>query len=103
MAFEIVLATAARADLDETYNYIAEDSPPNAKRWYAAIIERIETLSDMPHRHARLGDEGFSDREVRAIRYGSHRVIYRIDEAAETVYVLRIWHGARREIKPDDL
>ena len=39
----------------------------------------------------------------RSAQHYSHRLIYRIDEEASIVYVVRLYHGARKPLEPEDI
>lgn len=51
MSYRIVLTPEAEAQLDELYEYIArEASLAIATRYIDAVVERIEGLTNFPHR-----------------------------------------------------
>jgi plasmid stabilization system protein ParE len=57
----------------------------------------------MPKRcgHAREAEDFGLD--LRQLVFKSHRIVFRIDEAARIVRVLRVIHGARLLLTPEDL
>lgn len=57
----------------------------------------------MPARHASAAESEELELPLRAMVYQSHRIIYEIDEAAETVTILRVYHSARAPLQPEDL
>lgn len=59
------------------------------KRDYAAVRDAIYALADAPRPH---GCIKLSGREGWRIRQGDYRVIYEIDDAAQSVTVLRVQH-----------
>jgi len=59
------------------------------KREYAAVRDAIFALADEPRPQ---GCIQLSGREGWRIRQGDYRVIYEIDDAAQTVTVLRVRH-----------
>ncbi|MBN1938072.1 MAG: type II toxin-antitoxin system RelE/ParE family toxin [Candidatus Aminicenantes bacterium] len=66
------------------------------KRDLGKIIQRIQGLADDPRPG---GSRKLSSRNVYRIRQGDYRVVYRVDDAARTVEVVKIGH--RSEIYRD--
>lgn len=56
MAYRVVVAPVARDDLIEIGEYIAQDSPDNARQWVAQLEQAIASLSSMPERVAKRDD-----------------------------------------------
>ena len=71
--------------------YIRLDAPRAAQRLAADLMNRAESLSAMPKRGkaipARPG--------VRRLVRNPYLIMYRLDETARTVSILRFWHRAR--------
>lgn len=65
-----------------------------AQVWFEGLLLEIEALSEMPGRGLPLANGR------RQVLFGNkphmYRIIYRIDERLETVFLLDIRHGARR-------
>jgi addiction module RelE/StbE family toxin len=91
VGFKVILTQAALNDLKEIVEYISEDDPRAAERLASDLVSRAEALSQMPRRgkavRVRPG--------VRRLVRNPYLIVYRIDEAAKMVKVLRFWHGAR--------
>ena len=91
MDFQVNISQAALNDLEEIVAYISNDAPRAAQRLAIDLLRRAESLSAMPRRgkvlQARPG--------VRRLVRNPYLIIYRIDEAAQTVHILRFWHHAR--------
>ena len=91
MDFKVVITQAALKDLDEIVAYISRDSPRAAQRLAKDLVNRAESLSVMPRRgqmlRARPG--------VRRLIRHPYLIVYRIDETARAITVLRFWHSAR--------
>jgi plasmid stabilization system protein ParE len=89
--FKVIITQAALNDLEEIVDYISHDDVRAAQRVAADLLSRAESLSKMPRRgkgmRARPG--------VRRLVRNPYLIVYRIDEAASVVSVLRFWHGAR--------
>ena len=80
----------AAANLEHISRYIAEDNLDTAFKVVNTIYERIEQLSDFPHR-GRIGHEA-GTREL-VLSPLPYVVAYRVHEAV--VEILHIWHGAQ--------
>lgn len=94
MAYRVVVAPVARDDLIEIGEYIAQDSPDNARQWVAQLEQAIASLSSMPERVAKRDDlrTGYH-----VLPVGSHLIFFRIIE--HEVQIARVIHAARaREI-----
>jgi len=103
MAFKIALAEAAFRDIDEATAFIAHDSPDQARAWLAGIFPIIDSLQSLPKRYAVIPEAAALARELRSVHYHSHRIVYEVDESAQTVYIVRVYHGARRPLSSGDL
>lgn len=57
----------------------------------------------MPLIHPLIPESEDLGRELRSIRYHSHRIVYEVDLPSQTVYVARVYHGARKPLSPEDL
>lgn len=93
MGWQVVFSLRSRKDLRKLVEYIAGDDPAAAERFGLALIAQAESLANAPH-------IGVAMRErpgTRFFPFGSYLIIYRADTAAQTVRILRFWHGARRK------
>jgi len=81
----------ALANLDEIAEFIAQDSPENARAFVAEIIEQTERLIDQPN----IGRPGRvpGTREL-VVADGRYIVPYRVRRGA--VEILRVMHHARQ-------
>jgi plasmid stabilization system protein ParE len=96
--FRVVLTHRAQADLDELSEYwSARGEAWRGEKYHRDLVRRAETeLTDATaaRRGRRSKMPEWSDaREILA--FGVYRIIYRIDEAAGIVNVLRFWHAHR--------
>ncbi len=98
MRFKVTFRKEARDEAVEAAAYIAEEGSPEASaRWLEGLERAIESLSIMPRRCRRAREQpAFPDRELRQLRYKSHRLIFTI--LGREVHVLHIWHAARRDM-----
>jgi len=49
--YYVITTPRAQSDLDEIYNFIAKDSPQNAKSFVRELIEAIDSLQMLPLRY----------------------------------------------------
>jgi len=103
MAFSVVLTHRAQLDIDEYTLFIAESSPTEAARWKSTLETLILSLDTIPGRFSIIPESARLKRPYRSVNHHSHRVIFRIDEEAEVVYVVRVYHGARKRLTPADV
>lgn len=90
MAKTLVLTETAKRDLRGIYDYIAEDSPDNARAFLADLTAKIEWIAEVefsgaPRDHIQAG--------LRAFPY-RRRCIYFRNEPDSTI-ILRVVHGAQ--------
>ena len=102
MVFKLRLTDFALEDLDEIVAYyVREASTEIAARWLQGIESTTESLTDIPERYGFAPENEDTDFEVRQAHYKSHRVLFTVE--GDTVAVLRIYHGARDSLKPDQI
>lgn len=90
------IARRASSDLDDTWLYIAEDSPDNADGFMTRLYDVFLTLAHAP----RIGGPRFHlAPELRMFPVREYLIFYRpIEDGVETVRVL---HGRRRITEAD--
>ena len=103
MAFRVEIAEPAELDINEAALYIASDSPSAAFRWNTELWQLILSLREMPAWFSVIEEAEELGVPYRSALHFSHRVIFTIDEPANTVYVVRVYHGARRPLTHKDL
>jgi toxin ParE1/3/4 len=83
-------------------DYIAEDSPENARRFIQQLFDAAEQLADLPERGRHVPEAKRQD--IRELLYKDYRIIYRIK--SDQIDILAIVHGSRdltlHTIKPWD-
>ena len=95
MDFKVIWSEAALADLHDICSYIAQHDPSAAQRMGHGILDHVRILSSFPligPTYPR-GARG----SLREIVFRSYRIFYDVSEAARSVEVLHVWHGARAE------
>lgn len=95
MDCQVVWTEPALADFESAVRYLAERNPTAADAVRRSILDHVEALARFPF----IGPVYDRDPTGRAreIVCGSYRIFYRVDEDAETVEILTVWHGARSE------
>ena len=81
----------AQADLNSIFTYLDERAPMAARAVKALLERRIASLADFPLAAPRTDEP--SVRELTILRY-PYKVYYEV--ADEEVWILHIWHTARR-------
>ncbi|MEL7679882.1 type II toxin-antitoxin system RelE/ParE family toxin [Citromicrobium bathyomarinum] len=85
----IYLADAV-ADIEAIGDYIAQDDPEQARRFFTSLRQFIESIADNPQRFRERVEWG---RSVRAANFRKYLIIFEHDD--EAVYVLRVASGRR--------
>ena len=86
----VVVTAPAERDLEGIFDYIAADSPRNAKKYIGELRKRIKGIGRFPLIHPLRGD---LQTDLRTASHGSHVIVFRIAE--KIVEVIRVVHGAR--------
>lgn len=81
----------ARTDLDQIYDYIAEDSPDAADRVLAEILAAIRVLVSFPHQGHERTD--LTSRPLRFWRVRDYLIAYEPDE--KPLWIIAVIHGSR--------
>ncbi len=104
MAYQVKISNTALVDAEEYVAFIRErnQQPDAADRWFRELIACIFSLEEMPLRCPLIPEENEFTVKLRQILYHSHRIIFYVDEDTREVTVLRIYHGSRKQLKPDD-
>jgi len=92
MGFKIIWPDDAIDDLRQLVATIAKDNPRAARDFGHRLLAKLEPLSQFP-RMGRVYAKLRRD-DVRELPIPPYRVIYRLDDAARTVTILVVWHGA---------
>jgi plasmid stabilization system protein ParE len=107
MTYHVELADRAVRDLDALYQEKNVAGSEAAARWYNGLEGAILSLTKRPHRCPKAPEARNSKRDLRHLLYGKkphvYRVIYEIDERRQTIWILTIRHGVRRNVQKDGL
>jgi plasmid stabilization system protein ParE len=103
MAFRVELSTFAERDIEESFAYIAKDSPVRARQWLSGLFATLFELADLPAQHSVIPEAEKLGRPLRSVNYHSHRIIYEARESEAILYIVRVYHGARWPLQQRDL
>jgi plasmid stabilization system protein ParE len=91
MEFQVTLTSKAERDLERIGRYIARTDSDAAHRFCDELVFAAETLQTFPNRHGTFAKRP----NIRKIPYDAYVIFYKINEANQTVEILRFWHSAR--------
>ena len=94
---KVIIREAAARDLDDILDWISRDNPHAAARLIKRILMRIDRLaaSGLPH----VGRPGLRQ-GTRELVEAPYIIVYIVDEAADEITVLAIFHRARNRKAP---
>ena len=101
MSHKVRASEEVKRQIAAISDYIAQDSPANARDWRRALKERLRSLEHFPERHEIAYPASKVGRDVRHTFFGVYRVLYAIE--GHTVIVLSVRHGARRPLTIDEV
>jgi toxin ParE1/3/4 len=90
MMRRIAFARLSRRDMDEIWNYIAEDNVVAADALINEFLQTTKALADNPELGRRRED---MPNGMRSLHVGNYVIFYRPD--SDGVTVIRVLHGAR--------
>ena len=90
MTYKIILAASAFEDLETIKKYISLDNPLAAKEYVRKIIEKFETLKTYPQIGTKIENSVFDFAEVLYFPALNHIVIYKIDNLAKAIFIVRV-------------
>ncbi len=106
MPYFVRFTGKAQTDLDGILTWFgSQRSRAAGERWFDGLERLTETLTVRPDRCPAVFSIVEAGRTVRELLYGRGRVRYRLLFAikGETVWILRVYHSARPDLRPDDL
>lgn len=92
MSFTLRRSQQAIDDLADIWAYIAADNEAAADKLLRELLELFDKTADFPAL-GRMASEVGDD--IRILPRGRYLLIYRVEEASETVELIRVVHGAR--------
>jgi plasmid stabilization system protein ParE len=94
--YRVIITPRAGADIQGIHMHIAQNSPTNAARMVARILDAIEPLRVLPHRAVAEHVSPRLRHPVRSLVVGPYIVYFRVLDEERTVRILHVRHGARR-------
>jgi plasmid stabilization system protein ParE len=93
---------AAEAELESAYLWLQDRNPEAGAAWYNGVVDAMLTLETFPERCPVAPEADVFDHEIRQLLYGRRQHAYRIifDISGQTVRILHVRHGARRDLTP---
>lgn len=90
--YTVKLTQRSSRDLDDIYNYIADEFKAlgTAEKMADALEEAILSLNEMPYRGAVRKTGVFANKDYRQIFVKNFTIVYRIDEASKTVIIVTV-------------
>src|SRR5438093_12442982 len=78
MSYRVIIQPNAEAELDAAYLYRYTRAPQSAARWFAGIVEAINSLAEFPERCPLAPENGHFPEEIRQLLYATRRDVFRI-------------------------
>ena len=91
--FNVDITAVAESDVDEIWEYLAQDDPDAATAFVLRLEEQINTLERFPERCPLVRENELLGTAYRHLVYGNYRTIFKIIESR--VIIMRVLHGAR--------
>ena len=95
MGWQVAITDEANADLGNVVAFLAHKSPAAAEGIGLELVELIFSLGHLPHR----GTPVRKRPRLRKIAHRHYLVIYRINEAASQVEIVRIWDNRQDPVR----
>lgn len=95
--YRLVITELANKDLDDIVRYITEElkNPIAAGHFLDAVDESYRYLKTNPLMYAKCTDMRLEQAGYRKALIKNYLLIYKVDEQAKTVHVLRFFYAAR--------
>jgi plasmid stabilization system protein ParE len=91
--FSVQITRKAESDISKIYQYIAQDNPTEASKWFDALEKQIASLDSLPLRCPIIPEASFLGTEYRQLLHGNYRTIFMVEKI--NVIIMRVIHGAR--------
>jgi plasmid stabilization system protein ParE len=106
MTYVVRTLSRAAADAQQIYDWIKENSPEGALRWWTAFREASRSLSENPERHSLAAEAELSDTDIRQLLFKTrrgrlYRLLYVIGHGE--VHILRVRGPGQPDLTPDEL
>jgi len=105
MKYRLEISSVAEAEVDSIFLRLSQvTSAMKASKWYAGLLEAIESLLQMPKRCPLARENEYFSQEIRQLIYGrgrnSYRILFTILDQQEvyTVRILHVRHSAQQTL-----
>jgi toxin ParE1/3/4 len=99
VAYRILWSDFAVDRAAEFFDFIAEKNPAAAKRVVEDLFDRVEALAEHPFLGRRLSE--YADLSLRRFVVGNYIVLYRVNEARQTVDVVAVRHFRQQPLSQE--
>ena len=91
----VVITRLAADDAIEIIRYISDDlkNVQAADKHLKSYLETVESLGDMPNRHAISSIPGLNDLGIRLAPFGNYVIAYSVDDVRKVVTVLWVLYA----------
>jgi plasmid stabilization system protein ParE len=105
MTFQVEITPIAEVQIEQAYQWYRERNPEFADRWFRSLMNAIATLQEKPQRCTLAVEHEIFPEEVRQLRHGKAKNIYRVlfTIRGNAVYVLYVRHSAQAPLTIEDL
>lgn len=93
--YSVTWRPIAEADLENIIDYIAQDSPANAKKFGKELRDKTRQLAEFPGT-GRSGRPGLPDWLRELVAHKNYIIFYRVLDESRTVEILRVKHAAQQ-------
>ena len=90
---KILFTPRSKSDITEIVHYISQDNPQAARNWTKSIFDSIKRLENFPS-SGRIVPE-YSEDTIRELIKGQYRIVYKINQSEEEIYIVTIHHSKR--------
>jgi toxin ParE1/3/4 len=94
--YRVLISVRASADLQSIFDYIERDSPQNAVKVIAGLLDAMDGLVLLPRRYPVVTSTRKPRHETRLMPVRPYLVYYRIIEPDKVILISEVRHGARR-------
>ena len=102
-AYRVILSPRVADELERIHDYIARQSPENARKVAEELLDAIYSLETLPHRYQVFAQQRGRRRDIRRMPVPPYTVYYYILESDRVVRISSIRHGSRRPPRPEEL
>ena len=95
LKYRIIIVETFEKDFSAVYRYIYDElkNPTAANRLASDVEKAIDSLVDMPKRHALVDDFFLSGKGIRCIRIKNYLLIYSVKEENKSVVIRRFLYA----------